>query len=231
MTSDFDGFLDAGCCSRRGARRPGPPEWQAAGVIAARVGCLTRTDGSATVAHMTRARAAAATVLLAVALGLSGCASGDPSDQGPLSLGGVGSSSLECIPAGDGQAITFGVVATNRSASFAAQLVDATLVDARGVEVVDAVAIPLGANSHYAYGAMGYPPAPSHGVRWSDRVAIGGEVVRPHEDVNIVFAMRLLDRTTVGSARAVRIDYKLAGRGGFSTTGSEGVRLQPSVCK
>lgn len=144
--------------------------------------------------------------LIVVAL-LAGCSSSQSTD-GPLGDGGT--PGAQCVKGDLGKPRTMGIFDLDDRGSAPVKITAITLPDAKGLRMTSAWLIPIDyqGGDEILVGAGGsFPPV---WRQWADREPLIGAVIRPRQDLNLVFG---LVRTTAraGTSDGPKISYSSGG--------------------
>lgn len=158
---------------------------------------------------------------IAAALLAASCSSSSP---GPLGLGGTGSA---CVPYREGAPVTFGLFDLHNSGSSPVTVQSLRLPAANGLRMTSAWLVPFyfdkkDGNTDTIGVGWAYPPATR--PEWPQRRPAIGAVIKPGQDLNLVFG---LIRTTPrnGTSDGPAIVYTSNGN---TYTMQEGINLTVS---
>lgn len=129
--------------------------------------------------------------LLATAALLSACSTG------PAPLGDGGTPAQQCVPARQGQTITMGIYDLDvESGTSPVTVQSVRLGSPHGLKMTKAWVTPIFANTPLIGTALWPPPA---SPAWAQRKPAEGAVIKPGQDLNLVFG---LTRTTARAGRS-----------------------------
>jgi hypothetical protein len=160
--------------------------------------------------------------LSAVAALLAGCswAGGPP----PLGNGGGGGA---CTPAPHiGKPVDMALFDLNNQSTAPVTVLSVSLQDAHGMAMTEAWLVPT--NTHGPQLGVGQPYPPVTYPLWADRVPAAGAVIRPGQDLQLVFGVL---RTTAGdgSSGGPMIVYA-AGRATYTLREHVSLAVAPTKC-
>jgi hypothetical protein len=140
---------------------------------------------------------------LAIALLAAACGS-DPAGPGPL--GTAGNSGQQCVPATAGLRRTMGIFVLPDGGKSSVTVTSVTLTGDRGLKMGEPWLVPLTDDGHDAIGTAVWPPG---GPAWAARKPADGAVIRPGQQLNLVFS--LWHPAGKSGTASVTVDYKSAG--------------------
>jgi hypothetical protein len=142
---------------------------------------------------------------------LAGCSAANAVNTGPFGGGGGDKNSI-CAPVRRGGVLSYGIEAfTNTGCTATIERV--ALTDPHGLRMLAAYAVPVTGNT--LYGVLdGNPPARyiPPGVHWAQRQRPNGAVIPHSKGTQINLVLVLKPAGAKGTARAVDVFYRAAGR-------------------
>jgi hypothetical protein len=125
--------------------------------------------------------------LLATAALVAACSIGPP----PLTAGGIFTSGSECVPGRLYPTVTAGLWVLDNTGTSPVTVTGVKLSSSRGLAMTRAWLMPPYKSPHgdwdYVGVQAGYPPV--HWRTWPDRQAIPGAVIKPGQNLNLVFGL------------------------------------------
>ena len=149
-----------------------------------------------------------------VAFGLVACGGSGSLDPGGLDGGYVSAS----VRSPDGRPSVFATAVANRSQTESARLVSVELINANGLELVEAYTfdmdhqIPMGGRIPPLEGDSEPPPGVDFLANWETRVPLAESVIAPDEYRWMVLAVRALSEDDCVYAEGFKLTYRQHGR-------------------